>query len=363
MNNESMINYLIANYTPVKRFTAIWVDLPVSRNITKNASNYRLTETEHDMLILAMIETMRTMEICTVPREAGEKFDQSPLISVGTTTYDLATALSASETPEDVKRFIREFNKALVDGKSALIDLVTVYNVKGNFKIGQIGSYFRSIKSSFTVNSEDMEIRINLFSTYLPNFVETEDGRKMLTKNDWMERGLTYSSTATLIKRAMQITDEKQVNFYGDHEREIVQASYDSLWSSELNGLINHKTIAKAYVTLEYYDLLPKNTWFQGEKAMKQCSYSMPIDIRFLLKSLEKIIDEKSKKNLNKNFNFLTLFFIILYILFLTLFHFIFFILHILFIYIQFSCYFIFFIYSYFAGLNLYPGITKHEMA
>ena len=84
-------------------------DLPVSRNITKNASKYRLTETEHDMLILAMIETMRTMEICTVPREAGEKFDQGTLISVGTTTYDLATALSACETPDDVKRFIRKF--------------------------------------------------------------------------------------------------------------------------------------------------------------------------------------------------------------------------------------------------------------
>ena len=295
-------------------------DLPVSRNITKNASKYRLTETEHDMLILAMIETMRTMEICTVPREAGEKFDQGTLISVGTTTYDLATALSACETPDDVKRFIRKFNEVLAAAKSALIDLVTVYKVKKEayyLKKEQIESYFKSIKSSLTVNSEDMLIRINLFSTFLPNFAETEDGRKMLTKNDWMERGLTYSSTATLIKRAMQITDEKLPNFYDNNEREIVQASYDSLWSSKLNGQIQENTIVKAFLTLQCYGLLPKNTWFQGQRAIREADFLMQTQTRTLLKKLKELdcaetpekLDKNSKRILNRFYTyFLTLF-------------------------------------------------------
>ncbi len=268
----------------------------VYRNISKNASICRFTESDHDMLILAMIETMRRMEICTILREAGEKFDQDPLISVGTATYDLATALSASETPDDVKAFIRKFNEVLAVAKSALIDLAAVYTVKGRLKKEQIESYFRSIKSSLTVNSEDMLEKIDCFIKYLPNFAETEDGRKMLTKNDWMERGLTFSSTATFIKRAMQITDEKLPNFYDNNEREIIQASYDSLWNWKLNGKIQEDTIVKAYVTLECYGLLPKNTWFQGERAMREAGFLVRRETRSLLKSLKQLDSAKTSK-------------------------------------------------------------------
>jgi hypothetical protein len=94
----------------------------------------------------------------------------------------------------------------------------------------------------------------------------------------------------------MQITDEKLPNFYDNNEREIIQASYDSLWNWKLNGKIQEDTIVKAYVTLECYGLLPKNTWFQGERAMREAGFLVRRETRSLLKSLKQLDSAKTSK-------------------------------------------------------------------
>ena len=156
-------------YTELRKLHEMFEEYPVTKNITTNALNYNLGKSKFGIFILAMIETMRRMKTCrSFPRAWKERCSEDPIISVGAATYDLATALSASETPEKVKRFIRKFKNALVVAKIALPDLVKAHRSNGLTE-SEVESYFEPlVKYKMKLKCKDLIAYISKFSYFYP---------------------------------------------------------------------------------------------------------------------------------------------------------------------------------------------------
>jgi hypothetical protein len=180
--------------------------------------------------------------------------------------------------------------QVLVDLSSA--DSVTKLDAR------KVNAYFKS-KGSDTEPRDDFIVKIRPLFKFIPSILGDEVAMTMLSDGNWMNYRLSYSSSADLILKAIEIVGGRLPSYMSPAEIQMATNSSLKKHDKTLNDRLPNILIAKAYVILEAAGILPEN-WYQGKRAINAIPVRNLKSLRSIAASLHKIcLTEGSAENID----------------------------------------------------------------